>query len=76
MWFTASTFLGKEKLELHSSSLQLLDVFNGVSSWVTYEGDAEISPLQGLLCVQDYGFKVQPNVSQRQFNVLLWKPES
>lgn len=32
----------------------------------------EISLLQGLLCEQDYSRNVQPNVSERQFNVLLW----
>lgn len=66
----------KEKLQLHSGSLQLLNSFNGVSSCMTYESNAEISRLQGLLCEQDYSCKVQPNVSERQFNVLLWIPGS
>ena len=65
-----------EKLQLHSSSLQLLNSFNSVSSWMTYELNSEISLLQGLLCEQDYSCKVQPNVSERQFNVLLWIPGS
>lgn len=57
----------KEKLLLRSSSLQLLNSFNSVSC-LTYE----FSLLQALLLEQDYGSKMQPNVSGRQFNVLLY----